>query len=70
MQDFYKFLDNSDYFWDRRNDKEIWVALNGYRVFNEAYDALMSAARSAKAIHIESRFDQHCGKTFYVFKHK
>lgn len=70
MQDFYDFMNNNNYFWGRHNTKEIWVALNGYKVFDERYEVLMTAARAAKAIHIESKFDQQCGKTFYIFKHK
>jgi hypothetical protein len=70
MQDFYKFLNDNNYFWDRKNDNTIWVALNGYKIFDERYMALEQAARAAKATIIAGDFDSHCGKTFYSVKHK
>lgn len=70
MQDFYKFLDENNYFWDRKDAKHVWVALNGYKCFDEPRLALDAAAIKAKAILISSDFDKHSGKTIYVFKHK
>lgn len=70
MQDFYKWLSENNFHWDRADKTHIWVALNGYKVFDEAYGALMLQAKEAKAFHLDSKYDQICGKTFYTFKHK
>lgn len=66
----YDFLNEHHYFWDRKDPNHIWVALNGYKVFDERYESLMEAAKANGFTHMASDFDQHCGKTFYRFKHK
>jgi len=67
---FYDFLNEHHYFWDRKDPNHIWVALNGYKVFDERYEDLMAAAKKAKFFHVSEKFDKHSGKTMYVFKHK
>lgn len=70
MQTFYEFLDANNYFWDRKDKNHIYVALNGYRVFDKRYERLIAAAKNVKAINIDAQYDSLCQKTFYVFKHK
>lgn len=69
MKSFYSFLSENNYFWDRKGDR-IWVAVNGYKVFDERWELLMSAASQAKALHVDVTYDELCGKTFYWFKER
>ena len=70
MEALYKVLTDGHFMWDRKDSNTIWVALSGYKCFDAHYDAIMTAAKAAKAINIGADFDQHSGKTFYFFKHK
>ena len=70
MKEFYTLLTENNYFWDRKDDKTIYVALNGYKVFSQEYEDMMAAAKEAKATNIAAEFDTHSLKTFYYFKHK
>jgi hypothetical protein len=70
MQDFYNFLNENHYFWDRKDDNHIWVALHGYMVFDVRYEALMAEAKKVKARNISHEYDKYCGQSFYIFKHK
>lgn len=70
MESLYNFLEDHNYFWDRKNKDHIYVALNGYRVFDERYEALTQAVSAAKALIVSDDFDQISGKTFYIIKHK
>lgn len=68
--EFYSFLTENHYFWDRKDSRNIWVAVNGYKVFDERYELLMDKAKENRFVHVDVRFDEICGKTFYTFKHK
>jgi len=70
MQNFYEFLDEENYFWDRKDKNTIYVLLSGYKVFSDEYHALMNAAKQVKATNIAAEYDSHSMKTVYWFKHK
>lgn len=70
METFYRFLNDNHYFWDRKDDNHIWVALNGYRCYDERRTALEAASKQVKAVLMQENWDSHSGKTFYVFKHR
>lgn len=70
MQALYSFLNEKHYHWDREDARTIWVALSGYKVYDEAYDSLMTAAKKAKAVNVDAIFDGYSGKTFFYFQHK
>lgn len=69
-QEFYTWLTDNNYFWDRTSSNEIWVALNGYKCFTDEREALETNAKKAKHINIAQDFDTVCGKTFYRFRHR
>ena len=69
-QEFYQLLDDNNIYWDRRDAAHIVVALNGYHVYGQQYEAVVNTALDADHKIVGTEYDRHSGKTFYLMLHK
>lgn len=65
----YNFLTDNNYQWDRRGQNEIHVWVSGYKT-EECREVEKFLRREAQMYCIAMDFNEMCGKTCCIFKHK
>ena len=67
-QQAYKILTENNFHWDRVSAKEIIVWTPGYKT--AACFEIEEILMKAKMFALKRDFDEMCGKTYTIFKHK